>query len=139
MKTIRKHKKGAFSLRGVILRALVVWAVILAVGTLITAYLITKGILPLDNAGYGVVLIHLLASFAASTVASSKAMDRKILYTAGCAGGIILIIVLANFLFMGDGMPSFWVTALVIVGGSISSFFLNSKQKRRGRFRGIKY
>lgn len=139
MKALRKHKNGTSLLRDVILRSLVVWMVILVAGTLITAYFIIKGILPLDNAGYGVVLIHLLGSFAASTVASSKATDRKILYVAGCAGGIILFVVLANFLFMGDGMPSFWVTALVIAAGSFCSFLLNLKQKRRGRIKGIKY
>ena len=133
MKT--RGKMGMPNIYKAALLSLAVWVLICISGALITAYLVIKEAVSLDNISYGVVFTLLVATFVSTTVLINQINKNLLVVTALSGGGALLLLVLLNFLFVDSGMANFWVTALVVFGGAAAAFLVQVKPKKRQTYK----
>jgi putative membrane protein (TIGR04086 family) len=109
-------------------------AVMLA-GTLITALMISEGVLRWNNSGYGVMVTLILSSWVGAAVAAGKVKRRRLLICASAGGVYFAVLLVMTGLFFGGKFSGVGETGLLILCGSTLGFFLKypAKSERNRR------
>lgn len=91
-----------------------------------------------ENIGYGVMVLLLVASFAGSLISSARIKHQRMLVC--LLSGIIYFGILLSItaLFFGGQYEAVGVTAILVLGGSITAAFVGLRENRGGKRRKIK-
>lgn len=87
-------------------------------GCLMLSKLVEKGVIHLDNIGYGILILLLSGSFLGAITAKSKIKRRKMLVCMLSGLVYFLILICITALFFGGQYQGVWVTGLVVSGGA---------------------
>lgn len=99
-------------------------------GSGVLAWLIHRERMEMENVGYGILGMLLLASFLGAMTAWRKIRRRRMLVCAA-SGAVYLGLLLAiPALFFGGQYGGVWVTALLVLGGSLAAGLLGLRQGR---------
>ena len=97
----------------------------------VLAFLISREAIRQENMGYWIMPILFLASGAGSCLAYRKVKHQRILVFFLTAGGYLASLLFLTALFFGGQFEGFIPTALLIIGGSGTAFFLSGTRKQR--------
>lgn len=99
-------------------------------GSAVLAWLIHSERMEMENVGYGILGLILAASFLGAMTAWRKIRRRRMLVCAA-SGAVYLGILLAiPALFFGGQYSGVWVTALLVLAGSLAAGLLGLGQGR---------
>lgn len=134
----RRNRLGTL-VSEVIIPGLVAAFFICIAGTLITAALISAERIKETSAAYGVVVTLMMAAFISAMVMIGRSKENKMIAAAINAVGMILMLMLGNFLAGAGPMNGFLQTALVVLAGTACAVLLNQTPKTKRKFRNRKY
>ena len=99
-------------------------------GSAVLAWLIHRERMEMENVGYGILWLLLAASFLGAMTAWRKIRRRRMLVC--CASGAVYIGILLAIpaLFFGWQYSGVWVTALLVLAGSLAAGLLGLGQGR---------
>lgn len=107
-------------------------SVILLIGLCgIVAKLVLEGILAETDAGYGVLVLLLMSSFAGALTAHRKIKRQRMMVCLLTGVLYVMILISVTALFFGGQYEAVGVTILVVLGGAISAGLIGVKEKRR--------
>lgn len=100
------------------------------------AFLISREVIRQENMGYWIMPILFAASGAGSCLSYRKIQRRRVLVFSLTAGSYLVCLLFLTALFFGGQFEGFFPTALLIIGGSGTAFFLFGARKQRKRIAG---
>lgn len=107
-------------------------------GSAILAWLIHREMMEMENVGYWILGMLLAASFFGAMTAWRKIRRRRMLVCAASGAVYMGILLAVPALFFGGKYSGVWVTALVVLAGSLAAGLLGLRQGRGARRRKIK-
>lgn len=107
-------------------------------GSGVLAWLIHREMMEMENVGYGILGMLLLASFLGAMTAWRKIRRRRMLVCAASGAVYLGILLVIPALFFGGQYSGVWVTALLVLAGSLSAGLLGLGQGRGGARRKIR-
>lgn len=124
MTTNRKPTGTAVSIPAGLAAGSIVSLAVTCVSTAVLAKLVDSEKLPWENIGYGIAIMLMLSSFCGAMTAFRK-IKRQRLMVCMASGGIYFAMLLsATALFFGGQYEAVGVTALLVLGGSLSAGLL---------------
>lgn len=106
---------------------------VVVMGSIFLAKMIELEKVPWETAGYWIMGILLLASFAGTIVSCGKIRRKKLQVSLIHASVFGVILMLITLLFFGGKYEAVGVTWLLIFGGSSASWVLMGNQRTRKR------
>ena len=120
--------------KGLALGALAALSTTLALAAVLAA-LISSGTVAEDNLGYGVMALLFVSAALGGRVAFSLIQHRRALVFALSALCYLVSLTALTALFFGGRFDGFFPTAMLIIGGSSTSFLLSAGAGKGGKGR----
>ena len=127
----RKVTGTAMSMPGGIGLGIGISVVLMLIGAMVVAWLVTTEKMAQTSIGYGVMLIHVLAAAAGCCAAAGAIKHRRLMVCGVTAAGYYLALLVVALIFGGqfEGMG---VTALTVLAGGGIAVILGLAGKRSG-------
>lgn len=130
MKINQKVSGRAVSMPAGLLNGLGVSAGVTVLGAVITAKLLDAGKIELNSVGYAIMIILLAASFLGS-LCSQKRIKRQYLAVSVLSGVVFFMTLISSTaLFFGGQYEAVLPTGILIMGGSVLTLFISTRQNR---------
>lgn len=123
--------------KGLAVGTLSAMAATLALSALL-AWLIVSGSVREGSIGYGVMALVFLSAALGGSVAYRRIKHRRALVFLGSAVSYLVTLTILTALFFGGRFDGFFPTAMLIIGGSGTSFLLSARAGK-GRRQSKKY
>ena len=105
------------------------------IGTAACAALISSETIAAESIGYCAMVIVLLASMTGAAIGAGKAKKKRLYTCMLVAASFVLSLLAITALFFDGAYTGVWVTALVILAGSVVSAFLAKSNRKQNSSR----
>lgn len=130
----RIHNGMLESVIAPVLSGLLAGVAILLAGALLISWLISAKHIGEGAAGYGILANLLLSGFISAMMIIGKYKGNRVAAAAISAAGLMILLLLANFLLGIGSLDGFLQTALVVFAGSACALFINNDNKKKRRY-----